>query len=503
MPTDILQRYQDMLKNRKEQDARLAELMPVDTKTAGNTLNSYEQALQEAKQAQDILKLKAEEAKVNKEARKLHENQFSDFNLTDPSNDQNYEDVISRFLPKAPASVSGQAPLTPNDLSQMSVNPSVQEVPKGEVQVSKNVLPKSPVIPSAPKSPIIPLVSKPEVKPIVDTVSTKQSSEMTDEQKLEEAKRQRDIMAAMGLISKGISQASAGYGGGSVTQLKPDTSAAEMLTQMGEQGVTDIKDVIKSKQESNKQRIEDLLKKAQAAKFEFDASGKMTDKEKADDAYKKAMLGIENRKLDIEKIKALADAKKKAEGIILTKGEEARDRNFSKEYLDWNSTGKATFDKNIKRLEDAKNELAKVKDDLVGTSGRLTGRLPNLLRSEKSLQLQQDVQSAAQMGLRQTLGAQFTEKEGERIMGFSYDPTLSPDANIKKIDATIAELKSGAKAKDDMSQHFEKTGTLKGFSTEASPNTETSQSSGPYGQEVERNGKTYIWNPSVGKYQIK
>ena len=62
MPTDILQRYQDMLKNRKEQDARLAELMPVDTKTAGNTLNSYEQALQEAKQAQDILKLKAEEA---------------------------------------------------------------------------------------------------------------------------------------------------------------------------------------------------------------------------------------------------------------------------------------------------------------------------------------------------------------------------------------------------------------------------------------------------------
>ena len=26
---------------------------------------------------------------------------------------------------------------------------------------------------------------------------------------------------------------------------------------------------------------------------------------------------------------------------------------------------------------------------------------------------------------------------------------------------------------------------------------------GPYGQEVERNGKTYIWNATVGKYQLK
>lgn len=139
------------------------------------------------------------------------------------------------------------------------------------------------------------------------------------------------------------------------------------------------------------------------------------------------------------------------------------DKVYARQYLDWNTSGRAAARKNIDRLKNAKALLEKRKNDLVGTSGRVTGRLPDLLRSEESIALRQDVHSSAVGALRATLGAQFTEKEGERIMAMSYDEKLSPDQNIAKIDAAIRELEEGYNANDSMTQFYEGRGSLQGF----------------------------------------
>ena len=54
--------------------------------------------------------------------------------------------------------------------------------------------------------------------------------------------------------------------------------------------------------------------------------------------------------------------------------------------------------------------------------------------------------------------------------------------------------------KKTKAKYFQKNETLSGFSPSASSNQEA-QSTAPYGDTVERNGKTYKWNPTVGKYQ--
>lgn len=147
----------------------------------------------------------------------------------------------------------------------------------------------------------------------------------------------------------------------------------------------------------------------------------------------------------------------------LTPGEKAVDTSFGKELGDWSTSGRATTAKNLKRLEDASQYLSQHQNDLIGTSGRLTGRLPDLFKSDKTIATRDDVRAAAQGALKQVLGAQFTEREGERIMNAAYNEKLSPAENIKKIAAAIQEIKSIANEKDAQAAYFNKVGSLKGY----------------------------------------
>lgn len=416
---DALQKYQDMLKKRQEQDARLSELLP-DAQTSGNTVSAYDQALSEAKQAQDILKLKAEEAKVNQLARKLNDNQFSDFNLQNPENDDNYEDVISRFLPKAPASVSGQSPLTPDELSQMGVSavrkPAVEAAP-----IIPEVAPKKPapiVIPKVQRTPEAP------TKPISDTVSTTQAAPMSDEEKLAEAQRQRDIMAAMGLISGGISKAAAGYGGGSVTQLKADTTGQDLLTQMGERGVADIKESMARASDKKKQELEDLLKKAQAAKLQFEASGKMTDKEKADVAFKNAQLGLERLKL----IQETTKPQKLSQDEINTRKE---NRKVYRE-VDADKTKSQSLLDEIKQARQAFEDYSKSKFGGTGPLATAFGTTANISEDSQKLRSKFNKLSLGNMTKLFSGFSKAIDTDAERAFFQSTQPDLSLDDDVNR-----------------------------------------------------------------------
>jgi len=149
-----------------------------------------------------------------------------------------------------------------------------------------------------------------------------------------------------------------------------------------------------------------------------------------------------------------------------TEGVKTMDREFAKDYNTWNTSGRGTYDKNMKRLRDARAILVERKDDYMGTSGRMTGRLPDWMRSGESIALREDIHAAAQGALRATLGAQFTEKEGERIMAASYNEKQDPQINIDKIDKAIAELETNAGTMDSRASYFGEQGTLKGWSPE-------------------------------------
>ena len=150
----------------------------------------------------------------------------------------------------------------------------------------------------------------------------------------------------------------------------------------------------------------------------------------------------------------------KTGGAAPTIGSVAADRAFAREYAEYlGAGGYADTQNNIKSLEDAKEQLR--------AGGQYTGFFTNLFSGSvvnpKAKALQQQIETSIQRSLRQTLGAQFTEKEGALFMQRGFDPKLSEAQNIKKLDRMIDQLKIMDIAKREAINYFEENGTLAGY----------------------------------------
>lgn len=164
-------------------------------------------------------------------------------------------------------------------------------------------------------------------------------------------------------------------------------------------------------------------------------------------------------------------------GASLTPGQEALDKDFGKKYSDWTSNGRSSVDANIKKLEEVYAELDALPKDEKTDRRPVAGKLWDAFQGEEQIQRREKVRSSAQEALRATLGAQFTEKEGEAIMNRAYDPTLSPQANMARMKAVIEERKQARNEKNRQAAEFETRGTLSKYNAQpstisAQPNTD-------------------------------
>jgi hypothetical protein len=73
------------------------------------------------------------------------------------------------------------------------------------------------------------------------------------------------------------------------------------------------------------------------------------------------------------------------------------------------------------------------------------------------------VKEIVQRNLRPILGAQFTEREGAMLMERAFDPKLSEETNIKRIERLGTQVRKMAQAKQEAIDYYEEHGTLAGF----------------------------------------
>jgi hypothetical protein len=73
------------------------------------------------------------------------------------------------------------------------------------------------------------------------------------------------------------------------------------------------------------------------------------------------------------------------------------------------------------------------------------------------------VEEVVQRNLRLILGAQFTEKEGERLIKRAYNPKLSEQENARRVANLIKQIHQAAKAKQDAADYFRENRTLRGW----------------------------------------
>ena len=77
------------------------------------------------------------------------------------------------------------------------------------------------------------------------------------------------------------------------------------------------------------------------------------------------------------------------------------------------------------------------------------------------------VTGIVQRTLRETLGAQFTEKEAALLIGRAYDTALSPQENAKRVSSLLAQITNINDARQSKVDYYRTNGTLKGYQSPA------------------------------------
>lgn len=135
------------------------------------------------------------------------------------------------------------------------------------------------------------------------------------------------------------------------------------------------------------------------------------------------------------------------------------DQEFANTLSQWETTGRAEFASGVGSLEDTATKFlsGEVKGGWLGlVPGRALTR-PELDQSIKA------VEKVVFPQLRQTMGAQFTEKEGTRVINATIDPLQTGENNARRILALAEVMKEQAQAKEKLAEYVKQKGTLRGY----------------------------------------
>jgi hypothetical protein len=152
-------------------------------------------------------------------------------------------------------------------------------------------------------------------------------------------------------------------------------------------------------------------------------------------------------------------------GADLTPAERKVDENFAGDYNEFVVQGGfADVDKQLQQLREVLEYLED--PSTVAASGPIPSLMPKFVRDRvtpRGAAAQEMVEEVVQRNLRLILGAQFTEKEGERLISRAYNPRLSEEENATRVSRLMTQIESAAQAKKAAADYYEANGTLKGF----------------------------------------
>ena len=157
--------------------------------------------------------------------------------------------------------------------------------------------------------------------------------------------------------------------------------------------------------------------------------------------------------------RAIAERELESEGPIFTPGQQSLDKSFAESLNEFNE---ADIRKGLTQLKEASNSLDS-SDDLTGP---IVGLVPKYFKdiiNPKASEVQEAVEEVVQRNLRLVLGAQFTEKEGERLISRAYNPRLAESENKKRVDRLFQSIASAMNEKIAQRDYFQRNGTLVGY----------------------------------------
>lgn len=136
---------------------------------------------------------------------------------------------------------------------------------------------------------------------------------------------------------------------------------------------------------------------------------------------------------------------------------------FGAEVQSWNLSGGYT--KQLENLNKIDDVITTLKEENV--TGSFTGIVPRVIRAfvnPESVGIEDDIRSIIFQSLRETLGAQFTEREGNRLVEASFNILLDEETNIKRLERLKSTILKMAQAKQKAADYFiQNNGDMTGY----------------------------------------
>ena len=162
---------------------------------------------------------------------------------------------------------------------------------------------------------------------------------------------------------------------------------------------------------------------------------------------------------------ALAEMKRKGAspaGLDLSPLELERDKKLASELVEFERGGFAQVESNLDKLDKVIGQL----ESSQNLTGPVIGNVPTVLKAftnPQAVGVEDDIRSIIFQSLRETLGAQFTEREGDRLVAASFNALLSEEINAVRLKRLREQTARSAQAKLDMIKYFDKNKTLRGY----------------------------------------
>ena len=165
----------------------------------------------------------------------------------------------------------------------------------------------------------------------------------------------------------------------------------------------------------------------------------------------------------------LEEAKRKggsAGGLDLTPLEQKIDENFATTAADYITKGRPQVEANLLNLAD---KLRVLRSGELNVSGPEMAFIPERLAPTLmpgAVAFEDDVRDIVFQSLREKLGAQFTEKEGDRLVAAAFNKNLPERVNIARLERLQNTIRDAAEAKEKAITHYNTNKTLKGYTSE-------------------------------------
>ena len=166
---------------------------------------------------------------------------------------------------------------------------------------------------------------------------------------------------------------------------------------------------------------------------------------------------LSESRLDVARITAAprleAAANKKPASI------EAQDKFYATDLAKWTLNGKGVAAEQLSKLDEVTTLLEQNTD----VSGKFVGLLPRYVRSQASKNAEDLIGSIVQSDLRQILGGQFAQREGENLLKRAYAIDVGEPDNLQRVKRLKTRILSAIEAKNEMADYFDEHETMQGY----------------------------------------